>query len=327
MKGHSRKIMKTLTLTHTTNPGALPSFPISKKRTAMAIQVFLLNQRFEHTRTAYGKDLRDFFMAIGETDLKTIGKVHLIAFRHALEQHYETTSVARKLACIRSFFKFCEAEGYIEKNPATGLKCPGAPLEGKTVEFTDDEVRLMLEAPDLTTVKGVRDRTLLEFLFYLGLRVSELTSIKIGDFLKDGKTAILKIKGKGGKERAVPLQPHLIEWVERYLRLSPLDLAKPKSTLFRPIKNPHNGDLEKAITPRSVWVIVKNYAKKAGIHKRVTPHSGRVTATGNALDHQAGLIEITEMMGWSSIKMCQKYDRRRKQLIHSAAFKISYDKS
>lgn len=294
------------------------------KETKGLVQLFLLNQPSEKTRIAYEKDLRDLFLFVRVASVRSLNKAHLVAFRIEIEKRLAKSSVYRKIACIRSFFKFLFEEGAIEKDPSRGLKGQKLPLEGKTPEFSDQEVRAILAAPDIKTVKGLRDRAMLEFLFYLGLRVSELVNIQMGDFFKEGSVKALRILGKGSKERFVPLQPHLIKSIQAYIKASKRTFDNAKSYLFTPVRNPFNRDLEKAISARSVWVMVKKYAKKAGISKHVTPHSGRVTATGNALDHNAGLIELSHLMGWASVQMVQKYDRRRKALKHSPAKLISY---
>ena len=294
------------------------------KTTYDVVRVFLLNQRSHNTSVAYGRDISELLSIAQEQNLEAIHKVHLLAFRHTIERKYKTATVARKLASVRSFFQFCVNEGIIDTNPCIGIKGPRLPLEGKTLEFTDEEVRNLLAVCPVTTVKGVRDRTILEFLFHLGLRVSELTAIKAGDLQRDGDTPVLRVHGKGGKDRVIPLQPRLIRWAIRYVEKCPV--FHFESHLFRPVQNTFDGDLDKPLSARSVWVIVKQYAEKAGITKRVSPHSGRVTATGNALDHNCGLIETSDLMGWSSVKMVQKYDRRRKKLIKSAAYSISYER-
>lgn len=249
-----------------------------------------------HTIRAYKKDL-DGFAVFADKNPKDIDKLDIRGYLAALHQSkLKKSSISRKLATIRSFFKYLHREGHIKKNPAKLVSSPKTPKILPKF-LTIDEIVCLLEASGGEDFIHVRDRAILELLYSSGLRVSELSMLDTSDIdIKDG---LLRAKGKGKKERIVPIGSKAIEAIENYL----LERALSKKKSLALFLNKSGGRL----TDRTVRRIVEKYGKMATLKSRIGPHTLRHTFATHLLHGGADLRSIQELLGHSSLSTTQKY--------------------
>ena len=214
---------------------------------------------------------------------------------------YRDTTTARKVAAIKSFFTFLAQNGVIEEPPTESL---GSPRVGRSLPkyLTEDEVELLLrEADKAGTAEGQRDANILELLYATGLRVSELVSLNVQDV--DFEESYIRCWGKGSKERIVYAHDRALNGLQDYLstsRMSLLGQNKEESALFVN----HRGE---RLTRQWVWNILKTYSKRAGIDRKITPHTLRHSFATHLLQKGASLRHVQELLGHSSISTTQVY--------------------
>jgi len=194
--------------------------------------------------------------------------------------------------------------------------------EGKTPALGDHQARKLLDAPQGDSIKSKRDRAILSTLLFHALRREELSKLKVKDARHSRKGVLhLKISGKGGKIRYVPLHPGTSELIHDYLAAAGHD-ADEDGALFRPIKNNATGRLDQALTADGVYELVREYS--AGLGFQVGAHSLRATAATNALDNQADISKVQEWLGHANIATTRIYDHRRTRPEDSPTFKVAY---
>jgi integrase/recombinase XerC len=249
-----------------------------------------------HTLRAYSRDLDEFASFLDEKpkDIDYLDIRSYIASLHHRE--LKKSSISRKLAAIRSFFKYLHREGYVKKNPAKLVSSPKVP---KTLpRFLDvDETFSLMDTPKGDTFRPTRDKAMLELLYSSGLRVSELTSLDVVDL--DMKESVVRVKGKGRKERIVPIGSKSMEALQNYLP-ERISLKKKSPALFL---NNRGGRL----TQRSVRRILVNYSRMINLKGDVGPHTLRHTFATHLLHEGADLRSIQELLGHSSLSTTQKY--------------------
>lgn len=282
-----------------------------------------------NTRRAYQNDVRDFMLFAGirePQEFRIVSRSHLIAWRKVLEaKSLAAATIRRKLSAVASLFDhLCESNA-VTHNPCDGVKRPNlGSNEGKSPALGDDQAKLLLEVPSNDTEKGLRDRALLSVLLFHGLRRAELCSLAVGDLQSRRGVPHFRVHGKGGKMRFIPVHPGTLGKIADYLALAGHG-DDSKGALFRPLKNPVDGDLEKALSGDAIFKIVRSYAMKLGLDaKAICVHGLRATAATNALDHQADIAKVQEWLGHSSISTTRLYDRRKTKPEDSPTFKVSY---
>jgi integrase/recombinase XerD len=205
------------------------------------------------------------------------------------------TSIARAVSAARGFFKFLMLDGHIKVQPTEELDTP-QPF-GRLPKFlNEDEIDRLLAAPDITSLEGIRNRTVLELMYAAGLRVSELTALKQADV--DTLAGLVVCHGKGSKERRVPIGKSAIHWIERYQSAL---AGYGKSTAFYFFS--HRG---KPLTRHFVWAMVKRYAKQAGVQD-ISPHTLRHSFATHLLQHGADSRSVQALLGHSDISTTQIY--------------------
>lgn len=290
------------------------------------------NLRSEKTRQAYQNDIRAFahFVGISQpAEFRIVTRSHVIAWRKALEaNNLSDASIRRKLSALSSLFESLCEHNAVTHNPVKGVKRPAANNnEGKTPALSNDQARLLLEAPPEHTLKGRRDRAILAALLYHGLRRQELCTLRVKDYQRRSGVMMFHVHGKRKKERFVPVAPKTQRLIAEYLDTAghgtDLDGA-----LFRPVKNNATGDLTKSLNPRSVYRnVVILYAKQVGITLDThgfCVHSLRATAATNALDNKADIAKVQEWLGHANVSTTRLYDKRNSRPEESPSFKVEY---
>ncbi len=293
-----------------------------------------------HTLISYRGDLRQFAGFLSGSSLSACGSpalagridlhrgripdtVDYLTIREFLaylqERGISRRTVARKLAALRSFFRFLCREGYSPSDPTAGLRAPR--LEKRLPRFLDlSQVTKLMEAPSEKTITGLRDRAVLEVLYSTGMRVSELVGLNASQI--DFIGGALKVRGKGRKERVIPVGEKALEALSLYLdrrlelfRRERNDIYPDKEALFL---NSWGGRL----TARSIILIVKKYVKKISLELDISPHTLRHTFATHLLDAGADLRAVQELLGHVSLSTTQVYTH-----VTAAKLKKVYDKA
>jgi integrase/recombinase XerD len=287
---------------------------------AAAISSYLTHVQVEkglasNTLTAYRQDLTKFedFAKKRKLALAGVKRDDLVDFLASLyRQKLESKTVARHLVTLRNFFRHAQVQELIAEDPTAHLESPKIrrSLPGY---LRLEEVEKLLELPDQKTPLGLRDRAMLEVLYSTGLRVSELTSLRVTDL--DTKVGCVRCIGKGDKERIVPVGRKALGIVERYLREGRTALIGPGRTpgsfLF---VNRRGGKISRV----GVWKILSAYGRKAGLRVALTPHMLRHSFATHLLERGADLRSVQLMLGHSDISTTQIYthvvEERLKQI-------------
>jgi integrase/recombinase XerC len=249
-----------------------------------------------HTLRSYTKDLDDFLTFIDKSP-KEIDNLDIRSFLASLHhKKLKKSSISRKLATIRSFFKFLHREGYVKKNPAKLVSSPKVPKNLPRF-LSIDEVFYLMETPQGDTFKPTRDKAILELLYSSGLRVSELTSLDMSDL--NIKESLLLAKGKGRKERILPIGQKAMEALQNYLP-ERMSLKRKTAALFL---NNRGGRL----TQRSIRRILLYYSRMINLEGDLSPHTLRHTFATHLLHEGADLRSIQELLGHSSLSTTQRY--------------------
>ena len=279
------------------------------------------------TRRAYEHAVGDFMRFVGiarPEEFRTVTRAHIIAWRDALvERGLGGSTIRHRLASLASLFQHLCDRNAVTHNPVKGVQRPRTESgEGKTPALGDHQARKLLAAPETDTVKSKRDRAILSTLLFHALRREELCKLKVRDARHARKgVPHLKVAGKGGKTRYLPLHPGTHALIHDYLEAAGhgTDEVGP---LFRPVRNNRTGWLERAITADGVYKLVRTYSAKLGFE--IGAHALRATAATNALDHQADIAKVQEWLGHANIATTRIYDHRRTRPEDSPTFKVSY---
>jgi len=262
----------------------------------------------KHTLINYSVDLKSLSEFLREEPIEKIDYVSLRRYlAHIKEQNLSKVSIARKIASIRSFFKFLFREGIIKSNPASSLSTPKR--DKHLPKFLDEkEIVILLESPDRETEAGLRDRSILETLYSTGIRVSELVGLDMDNIDQIG--GIIKVYGKGKKERIVPIGERALQAIRDYLKAR-RPIAKETKALFF---NKNGGRL----TDRSIRRIINKYITKASIQQKISPHTLRHSFATHMLDHGADLRSVQELLGHANLSTTQIYTHITTERLKSA---------
>jgi integrase/recombinase XerC len=253
-----------------------------------------------HTLTAYSSDLAQFLVFVERergvaASARDVDHLLLRRYLAGLAKDNKKSSIGRKLAAIRSFFRFLLRRGIIANNPAELIATPKK--EQRLPFHLDiDQATSLMENPDDKQAHTLRDRAILELLYSSGLRVSELTGLNIGEL--DLTVGMVRVTGKGGKERIVPVGSRALEAIQSYLEERSGDSAK--DALFL---NTRGGRINR----RSVARIVDLHVLRIAAFKRISPHTLRHTFATHMLEGGADLRAIQELLGHASLSTTQKY--------------------
>jgi integrase/recombinase XerD len=254
-----------------------------------------------NTTLSYRRDLDGYILFLNQAQSQPLkaGEEDLVRFiQRQSRAGLGARSLARLISTLRSFHKFLVLEGLRDKDPTANLTPPRTWLSLPKF-LTVEEVERLLEQPESGSVRGLRDRAMLEVLYGSGLRVSELVWLRTNDLnLKDG---FLICKGKGGKERVVPLGSSAVRAVRPYLEEARPKLSKrPTPILFLTVRGG-------AFTRQGFWKLLKAYAAKAGLPDKISPHVLRHSFATHLLERGADLRSVQLMLGHSQITTTQIY--------------------
>jgi tyrosine recombinase XerC len=250
----------------------------------------------EHTITNYSIDLEMFKAFLGERDISTVDHLALRRFLAEMRaKSYAKRTVARKLASLRSLFRFLYREGLIKKNPITAISTPK--LDKKLPVFLDvNKMKKLLESPPADDISGLRDRALLETLYSTGIRVSELVGLDVDDL--DFISGVIKVLGKGSKERIVPIGEPALNAVRKYI--DKRRDVKDRDAVFL-------NKSGKRLTDRSVRRVVDKHIRTCSIAEHISPHSLRHSFATHLLDRGADLRSVQELLGHMNLSTTQIY--------------------
>lgn len=281
-----------------------------------------------NTLVAYQNDLRQFYdflrgagsefglvdAATGQVDWRAANKSQILSFvLHTKEREYAPATVARKIAAIRSFFHFLLAEGAVTDDPTATLDSPKV---GKNLPkpISVDEVSLLLSQPgraEKESPESERDAAMMGLLYASGMRVSELVALDVDDI--NLPAGYVRCLGKGAKERIIPVAPSQVEAIKRYVEVGRPRLVRSpdEKALFLN----HRGD---RLTRQGFWLILKEYARQAGIAKNITPHTLRHSFATHMLNNGADLRTVQELLGHANIATTQVYTQLTKDHVRRA---------
>ena len=279
------------------------------------------------TRRAYENALGDFMRFTGiarSEEFRSVTRAHVIAWRDdLLARTLSGMTIRHRLAALSSLFEYLCEKNAVTHNPVKGVKRPAVDsYEGKTPALGDHQARQLLDAPDGASLKGKRDRAMLATLLYHALRRDELCRLSVKDARHERRgVAHLKVSGKGGKTRYVPLHPAAGGLIADYLEAAGHG-TEDTGALFRSVHHSRVEGSQKAITPDGVYKIVRGYSAALGFE--IGAHSLRATAATNALDHQADIAKVQEWLGHANIATTRIYDHRKTRPEDSPTFKVAY---
>lgn len=258
------------------------------------------------TIKSYSEDLASFqdYLADRIGNVESLDELTITTLRgyvtYLHECNYAKTTIARRLACLRTFFRFCCREQLVQANPAKALRTPRA---GRKLPhfLTTEQIVMLVESPPANEDLGLRDRAILETLYSAGLRVAELVGLNISDWNRDAD--VVRVLGKGRKERIAPIGRHASRALQNWLdvrEVSPKANANNQQALFLN----KNGT---RITTRSIGRMLEKYLKITGLESITTPHTLRHTFATHLLDGGADLRSVQELLGHKSLTTTQIY--------------------
>jgi len=268
-----------------------------------------------NTLAAYRADLTalERWLDARDTAIIEAKRADLLAFMASrIEAGARPRSTARQLSSFRRFYRYLVREGVLREDP-TGLI--DMPKVGRSLprSLTEEEVEALLAAPSVSDPLGHRDRTMLEVLYATGLRVSELVSLKITSVnLSQG---VLRIVGKGDRERLIPLGEEAVQWLHQFLQGPRVEILLERQTDF--LFPTRRGD---RMTRQAFWHIIKRHARSAGVQKELSPHTLRHAFATHLLNHGADLRVVQMLLGHSDLSTTQIYThvaRERLKDLHS----------
>ncbi len=255
----------------------------------------------KHSLAAYRTDMRAvaIFQQASKRSLKMANEADLLGYLAHRSTHTSARTSARSISTIRRFYRWMLREGLIQIDPSAKLRSPQL---SKTLpkSLSESEIDALLDAPDTTTAYGLRDKAMLELMYASGLRVSELIGLELGQI--DLRVGVIKVLGKGNKERLVPVGEQAVEYLQKYIKSARHELAcqQKSSSLFL---SKHGT----AMSRQAFWQIIKRYKALTGIKTAVSPHTLRHAFATHLLNHGADLRTLQMLLGHADLSTTQIY--------------------
>ena len=266
----------------------------------------------ENTLHSYELDLKRYIRFLNQEKIESVSDISANVIQDYTEVltklGLSSNSIARNFSSIRSFHKFLVLDGVTDKNPTELLETPR--LSRKLPEVLSiEEVTSIIEAPDTDLTMGIRDRAILELLYGAGLRVSELINLKIEHVFSDEE--LLRVVGKGNKERFVPIGGQALHWLKQYIGIGRPMVAKGLESRSQVFLNRFG----RPFSRMGIWNIAQKYVLLANVNRKVHPHIFRHSFATHLLENGADLRAVQEMLGHSDIATTQVYTHVTRQFL------------
>lgn len=277
------------------------------------VEFFTAHLANDHTRKAYLNVVKIFSAwcaSQGVTELASVTPIHIAAYIQTIKSRYAAPTVKQHLAAIRMLFDWLVVGHMMDINPAHAVRAPKYSVKkGKTPVLTPDEARELLDAIDITTLIGLRDRALIGLMVYTFARVGAATQMKVEDYFIQGRRGWVRLHEKGGKLHTVPCHHNLDAYLEAYIQTADLN-ADPQGILFRTVAGKTGKLTTKALSQKDVHRMIGKRAATAAIKTKIGCHTFRATGITAYLKN-GGRLEIAQQMAnHESSKTTSLYDRR-----------------
>jgi integrase/recombinase XerD len=267
-----------------------------------------------NTLAAYRRDLEAFAKWLAPRRLEDARASDVLSYLgHRHTRGFHARSTARLVSCLRGFYRGLAERGIVKKDPTAQLEHPklGRPLPKG---LSEPDVERLLAAPDVSLPIGLRDRAMLELLYATGLRISELVSLRFS--MVNARQGVVRVIGKGGRERLVPIGDEALAWLRRYVADGRPALIKGRETdlMFPSLRG-------REMTRQTFWHAIKKYVALAGIVRNVSPHTLRHAFATHLINHGADLRAVQMMLGHADLSTTQIYThvaQSRLKAVHSA---------
>lgn len=268
----------------------------------------------KNTLTSYRRDLHKVSLWLAQRQRNLLSATHIDLLEYIADQttQLQASSTSRLLSSLRRFYQYALRQGTIQTDPSLLIERPKLP-QRLPHSLSEAEVEALLCAPDTSKVLGIRDRAMLETLYATGLRVSELVNLKLAEVSLD--MGVLRVMGKGSKERLVPLGEQAMDCVQTYLTAARAALLAQRQSeaLFVTARGA-------AMTRQMFWYLIKRYAVAGGVRKHLSPHTLRHAFATHLLNHGADLRVVQMLLGHADISTTQIYTHiahERLQQLHA----------
>ncbi len=269
-----------------------------------------------NTLESYRRDLRQLELWLHQERRRTLldaDHSDLLSYlAHRVSTRAKATTTSRLLSSVKRFYQYALRQGKIRFDPSLDIDAPKLP-RGLPRTLTEEDVEKLLASPDAGDALGLRDRAMLETLYASGLRVTELVSLKVSQVSQD--MGVVRIMGKGAKERLVPLGEEALSWIRRYLKESRPQILGRRAADAMFVT--HRGE---GMTRQAFWHLLKRHAAAAGLTRRISPHTLRHAFATHLLNHGADLRVVQLLLGHSDISTTQIYThvaRERLKQLHA----------
>ena len=267
----------------------------------------------QNTLNAYRQDLSNFSNWLKPVNLENADRITLLDYlAYRLKQGYSSRSTARSLSSLRAFYAYLLSKSLISDNPTAKIQSPKLGHSLPKI-LSEEDVEKLINAPNTKEPLGLRDRAMLELLYACGLRISELINLEVLNL--NIRQGVVKVLGKGSKERLVPMGEPALDWISDYLTFGREQLltdTKKSSILF--LSNRGTG-----MTRQTFWYRIKLYANKAGVDQSLSPHTLRHAFATHLINHGADLRTVQLLLGHTSLSTTQIYTevaRHRMKELH-----------
>ena len=267
----------------------------------------------QNTLNAYRQDLSNFSNWLNPVYLEKANKINLLDYlAYRLKQGYSSRSTARSLSSLRAFYAYLLSKSLINENPTSKIQSPKLGHSLPKV-LSEEDVEKLINAPNTKDPIGLRDRAMLELLYACGLRISELINLDVLNL--NIRQGVVKVLGKGGKERLVPIGDQALDWISNYLTYGREQLINDnKKSPYLFLSNRGTG-----MTRQAFWYRIKLYANKSGVDRSLSPHTLRHAFATHLLNHGADLRTVQLLLGHTSLSTTQIYTevaRHRMKELH-----------